>query len=160
MRACVVLRTLFMALVAATGVGCGSGEPAPKLVSVSGTITLDGKPLDGATLAFIPSKSRQVQPSWAYTDAAGKYALKTPEGNSGVQEGEYRIVISKLVMHDGSPIPPGSQTAAVDGRELVPHPHSDPRETKNVAIVTKEGDIFDVAITTLPAKGTSTTKSR
>jgi hypothetical protein len=126
--------------------GCGNNRPQEKLVSVSGTVTVDGKPLEGATVAFVPEKSKQPQPSWGFSDASGKYSLKTVEGEAGVALGTYRIVITKLVMEDGSPIPPGSQTGGADGKELVPFPHCDPRQTKNVANVTKDGEVFDIAI--------------
>ena len=138
-------------LVVTCGLGCGAGT-SEKLVSVTGTVMLDGAPLDGATVAFIPAKSKQPQPSWGYSDAAGNYQLKTPEGKTGISLGEYRIVVSKLVQKDGSPIPKGSQTAAADGLELVPFPHSDPRQTKNVAIVTKNGEVFDVEMTSKSGK--------
>lgn len=161
MKISAIWRILSLAMVAAGCLGCGGGAPAEQLVTVSGTVKLDGKPLEGATLAFIPAKSKQVQPSWAYTDAEGKYSLKTAEGKTGVQLGEYRIVVSKLVMQDGSPIPPGSQTGGADGLELVPAPHNDPRETKNVAVVTKEGEVFDVDIASpTMRKGAAKTKAK
>ncbi|MBL8851321.1 MAG: hypothetical protein JNG89_16685 [Planctomycetaceae bacterium] len=128
--------------------GCGE-SPYPELFPASGTITLDGAPLDGATVAFIPSKSNQMQPSYGYTDPDGKYELKTPEGYGGVSPGEYRIVISKIVMPDGSPVPPGSQTGGAEGDESIPYPHSDPRATSNVAVVAEGSDVFDVAIVSI-----------
>jgi hypothetical protein len=63
--------------------GCGSSDDVT-LVPVSGTITLDGQPLAGATVSFQPV-SNQTKPgpgSGAVTDAEGKYALKTSEANS------------------------------------------------------------------------------
>jgi len=132
-------------LLAAWSVGCGSGT-YEVLLPAGGTITLDGVPLDGATVAFIPSKSSQMQPSYGYTGTDGKYELKTPEGDAGVSPGEYRIVISKIVMSDGTPVPPGSQTGGAEGDESIPYPHSDPRATKNVAIVAEGTEVFDVEI--------------
>lgn len=139
---------LVVGLFAASG--C-SDEVEVELFTVSGTVMMDGKPLEGATVVFVPEKSTQPQPSWGYSDASGKYSLKTADGYDGIEPGTYRIVISKLVMKDGSPIPSGTQTEGADGKELVPYPHSDPRQTKNVADVTKDGEVFDVAITTDPS---------
>ncbi len=145
MRVSAVWRVVSLVLVAACGLGCAKG-PTEDLVLVSGTITLDEKPLEGATVAFIPEKSKQTQPSWGFSDAAGKYHLKTAEGYDGISHGEYRIVVSKLTMQDGSPIPKGSQTGGADGLEIVPFPHCDPRQTKNVAVIEHDGAVFDVAM--------------
>lgn len=63
--------------------GCGSSDGFT-LVPVSGTITLDGQPLAGATVSFQPAGS-QTAPgpgSGAVTDASGKYTLKTAEAIS------------------------------------------------------------------------------
>lgn len=145
MRMPAVWRVVLLVMVAAWGLGCGGGS-TEDLVSVSGTITLDEKPLEGATVAFIPAKSKQTQPSWGFSDAAGKYHLKTAEGYDGICLGEYRIVVSKLTMQDGSPIPKGSQTGGADGLEIVPFPHCDPRQTKNVAVIEHGDEVFDLAI--------------
>lgn len=140
----VVLATLTGGIV-----GCGRGS-YEKLLPASGIVTLDGTPLVGATVAYIPIKSNQQQPSYGYTDGKGKYALKTPEGYVGVSPGEYRIVISRMVMENGSPIPPGSQTGAAEGHESIPFPHSDPRATKNVAVVADGKKEFNVEIVSAP----------
>ena len=140
-----VCQILALVAFAAGNAGCGSSQ-YEKLVPVSGAITLDGKPLDGATVAFIPVTSSQMQPSYGYTDESGKYVLKTPEGDVGVSLGEYRIVVSKILTPEGKPIPPGSQTGGAEGDESIPLPHSDPRGTKNVAVVTDNETVFDVAI--------------
>lgn len=140
-----IWQTVMVAAIIVGIVSC-SRSPYEKLLPASGLVTLDGNPLEGATVAYIPIKSNQQQPSYGYTDAKGKYALKTPEGQPGVSPGEYRIVISRMVMEDGSPIPPGSQTGAAEGHESIPFPHSDPRATKNVAVVADGKAEFNVEI--------------
>ena len=47
------------AAAAAAGFLVGCGESGPKLVPVSGTVTLNGKPLEGAAVAFQPDASLQ-----------------------------------------------------------------------------------------------------
>lgn len=130
--------------------GCGSGKSNIALVTVSGTAMLDGQPLADAAIVFIPLKSQQPQPSWGHTDADGHYELKTSDGKDGAAIGPYRIVVSKMVMQDGSPIPAGSQTGGADGKELIPYPHSDPRQSAHLVEVTKDGDAFEVVITSDP----------
>lgn len=124
--------------------GCGKKGPNIELVFVSGTAIMDGRPLEGASIVFIPLKSQQPQPSWGFTDADGNYSLKSSQGKVGTATGPYRIVISKMVMADGSPIPAGSQTGGADGKELIPYPHSDPRQSTHLVEVTQDGDMFDL----------------
>ena len=74
---------VLLALVALCLSGCGSSEDY-SLVPVSGTITLDGQPLAGASISFQREcGDATVGPgSAAVTDASGKYELKTAEADS------------------------------------------------------------------------------
>jgi hypothetical protein len=75
-------------------VGCGDG---PTLVPVAGVVTLDGKPLEGATLSFIPAPGNAV--STAGTDATGPSGnfKMTFNGRSGLAPGKYTVKVSKAV---------------------------------------------------------------
>lgn len=73
-------------LVAAAGCG-GSG-----LVSVSGSVKLDGQPLDGATVTFHPVKGGAV--ATATTDSAGRFTVATG-AQKGLAPGEYEVAIQK-----------------------------------------------------------------
>lgn len=77
------------ALLIAASVGCGSS--GPKNYPVSGTVTFDGKPVDGATVMFIPQSGR---PGMGVTDASGKYTIAT-SGQPGAPTGSYEVTISK-----------------------------------------------------------------
>lgn len=72
-----------LALIVLCLSGCGSSE-GYTLVPVSGTITLDGQPLAGASISFQRAGGEAtVGPgSGAVTDAGGKYELKTAEVES------------------------------------------------------------------------------
>jgi hypothetical protein len=84
----VAVATALLALTA----GCGSG---PKLVPVSGTVTLNNKPLEGAIVQFLPDPSDPAgQPAEDQTGPEGNYKAMT-KGRSGVVPGKYRVVISK-----------------------------------------------------------------
>jgi hypothetical protein len=76
-------------------VGCGSGS---KVVPVSGTVTLDGKPLPNAHVAFQPEASKGTQNagvgSYGVTDASGKYSLHTADTDqNGAVVGTHRVEI-------------------------------------------------------------------
>lgn len=84
--------------------GCGGG---PKLATASGIVTLDGKPLEGATLSFIPTPGNAV--STAGTDVSGPDGnfQMTYNGRAGLAPGKYKVVVSKTedVASKGKEIP-------------------------------------------------------
>jgi hypothetical protein len=67
--------------------GCG-----PKPVKVSGTVTLNGQPVDGASVQFVPADGSGRQASGG-TDKDGKFQLTTYENNDGAMPGEYKVVV-------------------------------------------------------------------
>jgi hypothetical protein len=75
--------------------GCG-GTSGPDLANVHGTVTLDGKPLSGAIVAFSPvvEGNNPARPVQAVTDAAGKYIMQYSSSRSGALPGKYRVAIS------------------------------------------------------------------
>jgi hypothetical protein len=93
-----VKRVLVLSLLLAFAIGCGSG---PKLVPVSGVVTLNGKPLGEAVIQFLPDPpTEDAHPADDVTDPEGNYQAET-KGRSGVVPGKYRVVITK----DNTPIP-------------------------------------------------------
>ena len=71
-------------------VGCGPG--GPEIARVEGTITMDGKPVPGAMVLFVPIGGR---PSGAETDANGKYVLEFGSaGRKGAIPGKNRVEIT------------------------------------------------------------------
>ena len=83
--------TLWLLLaVAFLSGGCGSGANLPDLGTVTGTVTLDGKPLVGVTVKFVPANGRT---SSAITDASGKYELTYNADNNGAEVGEHTVYV-------------------------------------------------------------------
>lgn len=80
--------------------GC-SGSGHPETAPTSGTVMYQGKPVDGATIAFSPIASGG-QVATAITDAEGKYALHTFAEADGAVPGDYKVTISKVVAEDAS----------------------------------------------------------
>ena len=74
-------------------VGCGSG-PEVDTVPVTGKVTLDGEPVEGATVDFVPDipKGRSAV---GRTDRHGAYTLMTVEPGDGALPGSYRIRVRK-----------------------------------------------------------------
>jgi hypothetical protein len=77
---------------------------------VSGTVTLDGKPLPGVTVAFFP-QAEGVEPSLvgrATTDGSGRYTLTGADGLAGAVVGTNRVVVlpPKTRRSSDDPAPP------------------------------------------------------
>lgn len=141
-----------MLLVVVGLLGCSAEEKAGPagLVPVSGTVTLDGKPVEGATVTFIPTKTEGSSDAGAVTDASGKYELRAGEGSSsGALPGEYRVIISRLAKADGSTVMPDKDRSPMqlmleDGaKETIPPKYSDMIGTTLKATVPAGGGTQD-----------------
>lgn len=77
--------------------GCG-GSGRPRLAKATGTVHLDGKPLEGAQVAFVmvtEAKSKYQRPSSAITDAQGKFTPQTYGKDDGLPVGKYKVGVQK-----------------------------------------------------------------
>ena len=80
--------------------GCG-GPEHPDVGRVTGVVTLDGQPLDKATVMFQPANGRA---SVATTDSAGKYSLAYLDGVPGAILGTHKVIIrTEIPGEDGQP---------------------------------------------------------
>jgi hypothetical protein len=70
--------------------GCGGARPVP----VSGTVTLDGQPVDAATVVFIPKEGKGRQAS-GLTGTDGKFRLTTSTTGDGALPGEYVVLVTR-----------------------------------------------------------------
>lgn len=73
--------------------GC-SKSSRPPTYPVTGTITLQGKPVAGAVITFVPT-GKEGEAASAMSDSDGKYALTTWQAGDGARPGEYRVKVSK-----------------------------------------------------------------
>jgi hypothetical protein len=107
------------ALLAAIAGGCSHRPDLPPLAPVSGTVTLDGQPLAGARLEFIPelSKGTKGPPSLGTSDQTGHYELTTLR-QKGAAVGFHKVKI----------IAEGPAGGAADARpkSLIPPRYNDP----------------------------------
>ena len=92
---------VFALLSAATG--CSKPLEAGTM-AVNGTVTLDGKPVDKAAVAFIGNEGARL--ATAQTDAAGKFTIRAAMGKNVVTVGKA----------SANPSPPPSS----DGPQLMP----------------------------------------
>lgn len=87
-------RLLLFALLASL-TGCGAGA---KVEPVSGTVTLNGKPLPNAVVRFMPKPQEDPQAvkmlAMGETDDQGRYTLQVFDGPAGAVVGVNRVTIS------------------------------------------------------------------
>ena len=81
--------------------GCGPSTSGPNTVEVTGTVTYQGAPVEGANVIFQPATgSDQTMGSQAVTDSQGRFKLSTHVGGgkfkSGIAPGKYAVTINKL----------------------------------------------------------------
>ncbi|PQO43977.1 carboxypeptidase-like regulatory domain-containing protein [Blastopirellula marina] len=85
--------------------GCGSAS-GPRLGTVSGTVTLNGKPLPDATVSFSNADNR---PSVGKTDASGHYELQFTRERMGAIVGENVVRITVATV-EGEGVKPKRET--------------------------------------------------
>jgi hypothetical protein len=83
----------------------GCGGPAtdpnrPETAPVTGTVTYNGSPVEGATVTFATS-SREGRGAVGRTDQAGKFTLMTFAPGDGAIPGTYQVTISKTTTEGG-----------------------------------------------------------
>jgi hypothetical protein len=84
---------LMTLMLAAAGCG-GKYKPVP----VSGTVTLDGKPLEGAMVNFYSiGDAKEGRGAHGTTDKNGAFSLTTMKDGDGAIRGDYKVVINKFV---------------------------------------------------------------
>jgi hypothetical protein len=108
------------ALAVVIPVGCGGSTSR-----VSGVVTLNGQPLEGATVSFTPASGDGggVGGSTGKTDAQGRYTLRTVVGDAtGAAVGKHKVTIS---LYRENPTNPDQA-----GTETVPPQYSDPAKTE------------------------------
>ncbi|VTT96835.1 Uncharacterized protein OS=Blastopirellula marina DSM 3645 GN=DSM3645_20907 PE=4 SV=1 [Gemmataceae bacterium] len=91
------LRRAFVAAVlAALPVGCGNPTTGGPSAEVTGSVTLDGKPLADAEVQFVPKGNAALGLHTAKTDAAGRFRITRDAPNNPVKPGTYAVLVSKV----------------------------------------------------------------
>ncbi|QDU38981.1 hypothetical protein Mal4_33130 [Maioricimonas rarisocia] len=105
-----------MVLCASLSAGCGGGNDGPELIDVYGTVTMDGQPLEGATVQFAPEggagEGRRLVAG--RTDSSGEYSLQYSPSRDGAAPGSYRVSITTYremeVDEEGMDVPGSPET--------------------------------------------------
>ena len=82
---------LVVSVLLAALTGCAGDD---RVAEVSGTVTLDGDPIDAANVTFMPTEGGR--PAVAVTDADGNYALSTFGDKDGAVIGTHTVTIEAV----------------------------------------------------------------
>jgi hypothetical protein len=136
------------AVVVSVALGCaGNDKPVP----VAGVLTLDGQPVKGATVTFLPEASGG-RPAHGLTLADGSFQLSTFRPNDGALPGNYKVTAQyneppeisgsfknqQEAMEAVSKAPPPKKKVP---RYTIPAPYGDPSKTSLRQKVPADGRI-------------------
>ncbi len=93
-------------------VGCGPDlSHLPPTVPAEGVVTLDGTPVEGATVTFVSETTNYH--ATAITDAQGKFALNAFPEKKGAVAGKYKVEVNKTVINGNTAETSGNSDGAV-----------------------------------------------
>lgn len=137
------MRYLLCVVLVVSFLGCGPGNPLGRQ-AVSGTVTLDGKPLAAGTIMFEPRGSEGALAGAPIAD--GKFTIA---GQRGLPPGTYLVRISAPTPRGGvaaEGMPGDSASASRDAPELIPAAWN--TNSQHTVTVEKGANQFDFAIET------------
>ncbi len=100
--------------------GCGGSGSSVELVPVSGNVTLDGQPLEGAIVRFEPINVEEGRSSFGTTDAQGHYELQYTRDKMGAVPGQHAVRFSKLDSSEQETLPPEFNSSSKHTAEVAP----------------------------------------
>lgn len=109
-------------------IGCGGGAEVPDLGTVSGTVTVDGNPMEGVIVTFQPVAGGRS--SMGSTDSNGYYTLSYTAEAQGALIGKHKVMVTSQSTSD-APDPSGVE------KDTIP-PHYNTKTTLEKEV--KAGD--------------------
>ena len=153
-------RSIFSALLVGLllCVGCGPKGRSLQVEYVEGVITLDGQPIGEASVTFIPVNGGDgTETAGGYSDAQGAYKLTSMNGDpeKGAIAGEYRTIVSKIVVNDPTAGLSDEEAAKFSGvastqTQLLHKIYQDRKNTPLSFTVTKGKNKIDIELLSKP----------
>lgn len=140
----------FTPLILSAAIMCGCGEsppPGPQLLEVNGAVMMKNDPIPHADIYFMPIDNTEGVGGLARSDDTGKFQVMYSRGGSGLPAGTYRVAVSRRVMPDGSPVPPGDDTPEIESpaKETLPPKYSDLNRSQ-LTVVVQEGSPVEIIL--------------
>lgn len=128
---------VIFAIFAVCGAGCGGAPSADYgklgLVQIAGQVTLDGQPLNNASIRFVDTDGTYCVGT---TDALGHYTMMLDSRKSGVIPGQKTVIIS-------SQVSPSESAGAADD-----DPDAKPKSPETVPECYNKNSKLAIAVTT------------
>ena len=118
-----------------TLIGCGRNGDTPETGGVSGTVTYQGSPVEGALVTLHPE---QGPPATGRTDAQGRFTLTTFRAEDGAVPGTHKATVE--LMPEGGV--PGMEVEST-GVAPIPRRYADP-ETTPLEVEVRAGEAVEV----------------
>ena len=129
--------------------GCGD-KLGYSLVPVKGVVRLDGQPLPGAHIEFVPAGNTPGIGSSGAAGPDGAYLIHNKHGGAGAAPGEYKVVVNMPEARGGAVVAdPKLAKAASDKR--VPPLYASRDTTPLRATVPARGGVVDLELSSKPA---------
>lgn len=121
----VAIHRVLIVVLCLGDIGCSHKPPVGELASVSGQVTLDGRPLAGGCVTFVPelAETDGFRPGVTQVNTRGEFeiggAAKRPRG---LRPGRYKVTVLAMQRNTGNPNAPIAELA-------LPEAYVDPRST-------------------------------
>ena len=141
-----MLKRLMLLAVVVTSLSCaGCGDSLP--ATVTGTVTIDGKPLPEnenvtGNVVFYPTAGGAA--AFGDVSSGGKYKITTGS-TKGLAPGEYKVTVRVIEIE---PEPPGGYKAAPPQKLLSPPKYNDNEKTDLLVKVEPGSQTLDLDLTT------------
>jgi hypothetical protein len=145
-----VLSWLSLAVLVSGLAGCGGETKVlPKTVPASGSVTLNGSPVEGATVTLQPkAETAGAKPATGVSDASGNFSLTTfvsgADQAQGALPGDYSVTVTKVT---SAAMTPEDMTKAMQSgkkiappKNLLPEKYSSAAKSGLTAAVGPEGN--------------------
>lgn len=135
-----------LVLLLAASLGCGGsdgggkGQPLEqkKTAPVRGIVTYKGKPVNNATVIFMPREDGKTVPARGTTDGVGSFVLSCYDKNDGAPPGQYKVLVSAILSQE---VEPGVLAPEPEGGFKSPIPTKyNSVATTDILVTVKEGD--------------------
>lgn len=148
--------TLALFLGSVCVAGCSGGvDDRPAVYPVTGTVTLNGKPVAGVAVTF--SSENAPRSASGKTDDNGKYWLTTYNFKDGAVAGEHQVVITKFATQNAT-----SDPAKATGQDLSKGPmagYPTPDKSGNMKLPEGSANEFPAKFADSKASGLKATVS-
>jgi len=133
-------RRMTLAIVTVLMTLAGCGREGPETVSVSGIVTLDGNPVAGASVMFMPQSAGR--PATGLTDEEGRFQLTTFGDEDGALVGLHRVTVTLIkttgFLADKDGLSGGLAPEGAREEWIVPQRYSNP-ETSGLTAEVRDG---------------------